>query len=130
MIKGMFLLISVAILGIEGCPKAPLQAVNLTEKDNGKAVTISKGQEITLTLPNKTDGGYRFDKPECDTTLLHLEKYTERPPDARSALGAAGQGIWQFIALKTGETTLKITVSRPWTKESVITEFETAVTVK
>ena len=102
----------------------------LTENDFGKKLTISKGDEFTLTLPEKIDGGYRFDKEQYDSTVLRLEKYIEQPPAAGSRPGAPGTGIWQFLALKNGMTALKVTSSRPWKKTENITSFENTVVVK
>ncbi|MFI5162819.1 MAG: protease inhibitor I42 family protein [Sphingobacteriales bacterium] len=126
------LLFSPGLLAITCCPKTTSQSqvVNLTAKDSLKTLALVKGREFTLTLPDHTDGGYHFDKPQFDTTILRLEKQSEKPPAPNSALGAPGQVMWQFIAMKTGTTALKITASRPWTKAGVITEFENTVTVK
>ena len=129
---GILLFFPIGLLAISGCPKTVngSQTINLTEKDSGKKLTIEPGQEFTLTLPNRVDGGYRFDRGHYDTTILRLEKHFEQAPPANSSLGAPGTGVWQFISLKKGETTLKITASRPWTKAGVITEFENTIIVK
>ncbi len=126
----ILLFFPLGFLSMVGCPgKTGQQTINITEKDSGKKLTIEQGREFTLTLPNRVDGGYRFDKALYDTTILRLEKHVETPP-ANSALGSPGNGVWQFISLKKGETALKITASRPWTKAGVITEFENTVIVK
>ena len=128
----MALLFSPAFLAINGCPKtmSQSQTVNLTEKDSGKTLTLSKDGEFTLTLRNNTDGGYRMDKEQYDTTILRLEKHIEIPPPANSGLGAPGQVTWQFVAIKNGATKLKITASRPWTKIGINTMFQNTVIVK
>src|SRR5579863_148036 len=129
---GILLFFPTGLLTISGCPKTTTssQTINLTEKDSGKKLTIEPGQEFTLTLPSRVDGGYRFDKEQYDTTILRLEKHIEKSPAPNSALGAPGTAVWQFISLKKGETALKITASRPWTKVGIITEFENTVIVK
>jgi len=126
------LFFSSGLLAITACPKTASQSqiTNLTEKDSAKTLTISKGREFTLTLPTRTDGGYRFDKEQYDNTILRLEKHIEKAPPANSALGSPGELMWQFIALKNGGTSLKITASRPWTKVGAVTEFENTVVVK
>jgi predicted secreted protein len=130
----IFTLFPVAFLAILGCPKtihnSGRQMINLTENDIGKKLTITKGEEFTLTLPNHVDGGYRFDKEQYDSSVLKLEKHLEQPPPAGSRPGASGTGIWQFIAQKNGKTSLKITSSRPWKKTEMITSFENMVIVK
>ena len=76
--NGIFLSFPLAFLAILGCPKSIYksgpQMIYLTENDSGKKLTISKGDEFTLTLPEKIDGGYRFDKEQYDSTVLRLEK--------------------------------------------------------
>jgi predicted secreted protein len=124
----------IVFIAILGCPKtirnSGLQVINLTEDDFGKKLIIAKGRVFTVTLPNRVDGGYKFDKEQYDPSVLQLEKHIERPPHANSALGKPGEDIWQFIAFKKGKTILKITASRPWTKRGIIMEFENEVIVK
>ena len=120
-----------AILTIAACPKDEgKQMIHLTENDSGKILSIAKGQAFTLALPSHSGGGYRFDKAQYDSAILQLQKYTENPPPASSNLGKPGEGVWQFTGLKKGQTQLKITESRPWTKEGIIIEFENTVIVK
>ncbi len=107
-----------------------LQTINLTEKDTRKNLTVSTGQVFIFTLPNRFDGGYRFDREQYDQLILGVQKHTETPPPANSALGKPGEDTWQFIALKKGKTTLKITASRPWKKEGATTVFEDIIEVK
>ena len=107
----------IVFITILGCPKTirnpGLQVINLTEDDFGKKLIIAKGEVFTLTLPNRVDGGYRFDKEQYDSSVLQLVKHIKRSPPANSALGKPGKDVWQFIALKKGKTVLKITASRP-----------------
>ena len=125
-----FLVAFSAISGGKQQHNETLQIINLTEYNSGKRLIISKGQVFTLTLPNRTDGGYRFDKAQYDPSVLRLEKHIKKSAPANSALGKPGEAVWQFVALKKGKTTLKITASRPWTKVGIITEFENEVIVK
>jgi predicted secreted protein len=107
-----------------------VQTVNLTENNSGKKITVSKGRPITLTLPDQVDGGYRFDSVKYDTTILRLEKHTQRPPDDKSRMGSPGHDRWQFTAVKKGKTALKITASRPWARGATITIFSNIIVVK
>jgi predicted secreted protein len=107
-----------------------LPIVKLKESSSGKTLVVSKKQIITVTLFNKVDGGYRFDKPLYDSLALRLEKHTERPPAANSAVGSPGRDFWQFVALKKGKTTLKITATRPWSGGGTITIFSIILMVK
>jgi predicted secreted protein len=107
-----------------------IPTVTLTEHSSGKKITVSNGRSITLTLSDKVDGGYRFDSVKYDTTVLRLEKHTQRPPDDKSRIGSPGHDRWQFTAIKKGKTTLKITASRPWARGATITIFSNTIVVK
>jgi len=108
-----------------------VQTVNLTENNSGKKITVSKGRPITLTLSDQVDGGYRFDSVKYDTTILRLERHTQRSPDDKSRMGSPGHDIWQFTATKKGRTALKITASRPWARRATtITIFSNIIVVK
>ena len=106
------------------------QPVSLNESNSGKTVVIQKQQILTLTLFDKVDGGYRFDRPQYDSTVLQLVKLIENPPAANSAPGQPGQATWQFTTLKTGKTALTVTATRPWANGGSITVFSNIVIVK
>ena len=109
---------------------AAKQTISLTENGSGKILVISAGQRFTLTLPNRADGGYRFDKVQYDPAFLRLDEHIKKQPPAGSPLGKAGEDSWEFAALKKGKTTIKITASRPWTKAGIMTEFRNDVNIK
>ena len=106
------------------------QLVNLNESSSGKTVVIPKQQVFTLTLYDKVDGGYRFDRPQFDTTVLRLEKIIETPPPADSPPGRPGLATWQFTTLKTGKTALTVTATRPWANGGSVSVFSNMVVVK
>jgi predicted secreted protein len=113
--KGLLLLLFVAALfAIVSCKKDTTSAniINLTAADAGKTVAVSSGQTVSLTLGNPGDGGYVFDAPQCDTTVLHLNKHTFTPPANSLLVGAAGSDTFEFMPLKKGISTLAITASR------------------
>ncbi len=107
-----------------------VQTLHLTENNSGKKVTVSKGRPITLTLSDQVDGGFRFDSVKYDSTVLRLEKHTQRSPADKNRMGAPGLDSWQFTAVKKGTTALKITASRPWAREAIITIFSNTIVVK
>ncbi len=123
---------AVLIVLFAACPKNQGEhtVITLTASDSGKILTIAKGETFMLTLPGHQGGGYRFDRPQYDSTVIQLQKYTQSPPPGGSSLGRPGTGIWQFAALAGGRTHLRITESRPWTKAGLIIGFENTVIVK
>jgi len=134
LIKGVFVVFAMMFLSDTQCFQQPQpsksQKINLTDDDSGKLLNVLKGTVFTLTLPDHVDGGYRFDEAQYDTSILRLEKYTEKAPPPNSAQGRPGLAYWQFIAVKNGETLLKITATRPWNGGGSVTIFENIVLVK
>ena len=125
--KRLFLFSSGIFLLVSCCQKIAHQQnagiIKLTEDNSGKTLKLSKNQQFLLTLNNKVDGGYRFDKEKYDTLVIRLKKHTENPPAANAGLGHPGQDVWQFTALKKGTTNLNITASRPWNHKASVAVF-------
>lgn len=132
--KVLFLISSAIFLLISCCQKVahrqPVGIIKLTEDNSGKTLVLSKNQQLTLTLSNKVDGGYRFDKERYDTSVLKLNKHIANPPAANATLGHPGQDVWQFTALKKGTTNLTITASRPWEHKDSVTVFSIKLVIK
>jgi predicted secreted protein len=134
LLKGAVIIFLTVFFDVSYCQKVPrrqtFHIINLTENDSGKTLTVSPGQTFTLTLPDKVDGGYRFDPAKYDASVLRLEKHLERSPAANNRLGNPGQDSWRFTSLKKGKTTLKITASRPWVGGGKIIIFKNIIIVK
>ena len=104
-------------------------AVQLDTGNNGKVIPITVGQVFVITLGNPGDGGYLFDNPEYDTSLLHLMSHVHNPP-TNSALGNYGTDAWQFTTLATGTTDVTITASRPWKTDDAVNIFKASLSIK
>lgn len=132
--KSLIILTLIISPAISYCQKTThyfaVQTLHLTESNSGKKIIVSKGRPITLTLPDKVDGGYRFDIVKFDTTVLRLEKHTQRPPDNKSLMGSPGHDVWQFTSISKGKTALKVIVSRPRARGATITIFSNTIVVK
>ncbi|MEI8130358.1 MAG: protease inhibitor I42 family protein [bacterium] len=103
--------------------------VSILESGNGKVEALAVGQKFTLTLPNPGDGGYQFDNPEYDTSLVHLDNHTHLAPQANAPLGNFGTDIWEFTSLAKGSTDLTISASRSWNGEKGNT-FKTSIFIR
>ncbi len=90
---------------------APLPTVAITSNENTKTVPVRVGQHFTVTLGDTSLLGYSIDRPEYDTSLIHLDTRDVIPP-ADAALGHAGSYVWTFTAVKAGATDLTFTASR------------------
>lgn len=124
----ILLLISAPVIGRSRVTKTDI--LKLTGDDSGKKMAISKGQKFTLTLPDHVDGGYRFNKPQYNKAVLLLVKHDEVHPGNNSRPGEQGHDTWEFIALKKGTSSFKITASRPWAKNNIIIMYSGMVLVK
>ena len=105
------------------------QAVNLTEDDSGKPITVSKGAIILLKLHDHVDGGYRFDSLQYNATVIKLQKHSNVAP-AKNRYGSSGIDTWQFTATAKGKSVLKLTATRPWKGGGTVTVFDNLVIVK
>jgi predicted secreted protein len=103
--------------------------LKITSSDKGKTITVIKGQTITITLGNPGDGGYQFDTPQYDSSILKLTDHTHISPTS-GLLGDFGKDVFEFQALSVGQTKLDITASRSFQAGSTISEFSATVVVQ
>ena len=103
----------------------------ITSDDNGKVVTLAKSQHVEIVLGNPGDGGYQFDAPEYDTSLLHLNTHSHIAPTSKNALpGNFGTDVWEFTAIKSGSTDVSITATRPWKGGDTVSVFKSSFLIK
>jgi predicted secreted protein len=102
--------------------------VKINALNNGKTVNLLNGQKLQVSLGNPGDGGYTFDPPKYDSTLLKLNSHTNIPPKDKMVVGDFGTDVWEFGALRSGSAGLTITATRG--TESPVTEFTGTIAVK
>ncbi|MFI5158102.1 MAG: protease inhibitor I42 family protein [Sphingobacteriales bacterium] len=121
-------LLALLIITFASCKKDSNSgaSLQLTTSDNGKSATVKKGQTISITLGNPGDGGFSFNTWQYDSSILQLNSHKHIPPANSQLVGDFGSDEWLFIALKSGQTALSITVSRG----SADTQTEFANTIK
>ncbi len=90
----------------------------ISDQDNGRTVTAAAGQQITVNLRHPGSGGYNFLSPEYDHSVLQLLEESRLPATDPRRLGDFGRMVFQFQAIKPGQTALVIPIKRPWEKES------------
>jgi predicted secreted protein len=96
--------------------------------ENGKTITVVKGQTLKLTLGNPGDGGYAFDTPKYNSAVLSLTDHTHIASTS-GAIGDAGKDTWEFKALKNGRSTLSISATRSFDKANPVIMFSGTVVV-
>ena len=83
---------------------------------DAKPVSAAVGKQFKITLPSNPTTGYswRLARP-LDEAKVKLVTNTYRRAETK-LIGAAGQEIWTFKAVGTGNTTIVLQYVRPWEK--------------
>lgn len=124
LLLGLFIFSIFAIGG-----KAYASNLNLTSSDSGDTFEIKRGQTFKVTLGNPGDGGYTFDDPEYDSSILKLLNHQHINPSYNAAVGNFGQDYWEFEAKNYGKTRLEITASRGWSGGGSVSMFSSYIVV-
>jgi predicted secreted protein len=102
--------------------------VKINALNSGKTIALLNGQKLELTLGNPGDGGYTFDAPKYDSSILKLNDHIRIAPVKSDRVGDFGSDAWEFSALKSGNAVLTITATRG--HDSPVVIFKGTVTVK
>jgi len=129
----LIILLAVLVASSSACKKAedaPLPAeLKITAQQNGQPVALAKGQTLDITLQNPGDGLYTFDTPQYDATVLRFVDHLHQSP-GNNNVGNFGTDSWDFVAIKSGSTTLTITATRNTESGSMVTMLSNPVSVK
>ena len=83
-----------------------------------KEVKVPVEGALTLILCSNPSTGFEWESAEIsDTTVLkqaHHEYVGPEEEQTPPAPGTAGQEIWNFMALETGDSTISLAYSQPW----------------
>ena len=108
--------------------------IYLTHEDNKKTISVFNGESISVTIGNPGDGGYQFENPSYDKSLLVLKSHTHQNPtprvDGNLITGDFGTDTWIFTSIKSGTTRISIDASRRWDSSSRTTLFSAIVLIK
>ena len=116
----MVLIAVVAImsLGLFGCSSAgpaASSAVSVDDSSSGKQVEIAAGGTLTVTLESNQTTGFQWElKSVGDTSVLQSQGDTYNAPEDTGMVGAGGEEVWTFKALKPGTSSLSMEYSQPW----------------
>lgn len=131
-----FSIIIIALAGITvSCKKVQIQnkpnpiQVQINAQNSGQTTTLAPGQNMLLTLPNPGDGGYQFDPPQYNDSIITLKNHTRIVP-VKAATGDFGSDAWEFTAANKGSGYLTITATRGTIKSSTIVIFKGMITVQ
>jgi inhibitor of cysteine peptidase len=88
-------------------------AQTLTESDDGKTVTLNKGETLVVKLDGNPTTGYGWQLADFDQSVLK----SAGDPDYKSdslMTGSGGRYTYKFTAQDSGEVVLKFSYLRPW----------------
>ncbi|MBM3119844.1 MAG: protease inhibitor I42 family protein [Chloroflexi bacterium] len=80
-----------------------------------KNTQVSAGSSFTVTLCSNRTTGFQWSESAqiSDQTVVRQTGHKFEPPKG-GLVGAAGQEVWTFEALKKGTSTISMEYSRPW----------------
>jgi len=112
--KPALFLLAIMMIAIASCKKdaASGKTLTLTVADSGKTLSVVNGEKILVTLGNPGDGGFTFNAWQYNSSVLQLVGHTRNYPPANSPVGDFGSDTWQFTAIQSGTSTLKITATQ------------------
>jgi predicted secreted protein len=125
----MFLAFAVFISSCKKGQHVNLPYVQVNGADNGKTISLAQAQTLKVNLVNPGDGGYTFDTPQYDASILSLKSHTQTPPANTNVVGDFGTDTWEFIALKSGSTSLTVTASRSFEANSTVVIYTGKIAV-
>jgi predicted secreted protein len=128
----LILMVLAFAVSVSSCKKGQrvnLPYVQVNGADNGKTISLAQTQTLKVNLVNPGDGGYTFDTPQYDASILSLKSHTQAPPANTNLIGDFGTDTWEFIALKSGSTSLTVTASRSFEANSTVVIYTGKIAV-
>ena len=134
----LMIIICAALLALFACGSSsstPKQ-VSVDSSYSGKEVEIAAAGSLTVTLESNQTTGFQWELISISDQAV-LEKVDQKyvaPEATRTGapvVGAPGEEVWTFKAIKKGETTITMQYSQPWDGgQKALFTFNLKVTVK
>jgi inhibitor of cysteine peptidase len=110
-------------------PGDPMPSRMLSEKDDGRVVTVHVGEEVRLALPENASTGFRWAMDPADGDVI--EVLGQDAAYASNAVGSGGLAVFSFRARKPGKAELRFKHWRHWEGDaSVIRRFAVRIEVR
>jgi inhibitor of cysteine peptidase len=108
-------LVIVAVLLLFGCSGVAKNITIVGDPSADGEVEVAAGGSVTLMLESNPTTGFSWSEETqiSDTTVLKQVSHEYIAPDSE-VVGASGQEVWKFEALKEGTSTISLEYSRPW----------------
>ena len=106
-------LIAAVLLAMTACSSSAKQ-VSADESSSGKQMDIAVGGTLMVTLDSNQTTGYSWELKEIGDTSILQKTDNKYVAPTSGLMGAGGKEVWNFKALKAGNTTLSMGYSQPW----------------
>jgi len=125
-------------LWLAACAPTTGTAVNVSCDDLenqqfiSKQMTVTAGNTFTVTLCSNATTGFQWSESAqiSDQTVVQQTGHEFISPESTGIVGAPGNEVWTFKALKKGTSTVTMEYSRPWEGgEKGVWTFNLTVTV-
>jgi hypothetical protein len=112
--KNLVLLECMIILSAMACSKPISRRYFLTERDNGRILSLKPGDIIEMNFPNPARGGYNIVNIIYDSSVLEILSKREQPqePSPVPKFGDFGRIIYEFKVVRLGQSDLAIQIGR------------------
>jgi inhibitor of cysteine peptidase len=90
-----------------------IKEVMVDMEDNGRQITLFRGQTLVVSLGAQPSTGYTWEVVEIDELILRQEGEPEFQPTS-GGIGASGVQIFRFGTISAGETDLRMIYHQPW----------------
>ena len=88
--------------------------INVDASHSGKQVEISVGDSLVVTLASNVTTGYSWSLTGIGDESVLQKSGNQYIAPKTNLVGAGGQEVWTFKALKKGTSTISMGYSRPW----------------
>ena len=111
-------MLSALLLASSGCGESAPKELSVDASYSGKEAKIAVGGSLTATLESNPSTGFSWALVSIsDPNVLeeggHEFEAAQATPE-RPVVGASGQEVWTFKALKKGKSTISMEYSQPW----------------
>ena len=104
-----------------GTPSGKQDNISLTyddftqNKSQTRTIEANTGDKIVITLPSNGTTGFQWALAGIsDKTVVVQEGKSQYLTPKSTLVGAGGQEVWTFKALKTGTSTISLEYSQSW----------------
>ena len=134
MLTSVIAAMSLCLFGCSAAGTAAPGQVSVDDSATGKTVEIAVGGSLTVTLESNATTGFQWSELADifdQTVLEQVDHQFVSPSEDTEMVGAPGEEVWTFKALKKGSSTISMEYSQPWEGGTKAAEtFSLTVVVK